>query len=96
MMHQQLSRRSAIIGALALVLTACGGGSGSNPTTAGATPNSAANPPVSVSDFKLVAYQGDDVLGRHETTFSTVFNQGKPVVLNFFAGQCPPCQGECH
>lgn len=47
-------------------------------------------------DFKLVAYQGDDVLGGHETTFSTVFNQGKPVVLNFFAGQCPPCQGECH
>ncbi len=94
MMHQQLSRRSAIIGALAFVLTACGGRSGSGQTTTGATPNSAANPPVSVSDFKLVAYQGDDVLGGHETKFSTIFNQGKPVVLNFFAGQCPPCQGE--
>ncbi len=91
-MHQQISRRATIIGALTLVLTACGGAG--SPTTAGATPNSATNPPVSVPDFKLVAYQGDDLLGGHETKFSTVFNQGKPIVLNFFGGQCPPCQGE--
>lgn len=93
-MHQQISRRSTITAALAIALTACGGGNGSSPTTAGATPNSATTSPVSVPDFNLIAYQGDDLLGGHETKFSTIFNQGKPVVLNFFGGQCPPCQGE--
>lgn len=42
----------------------------------------------------MVAYQGEDVLGGHESQFSHVTSQGKPVVLNFFAGQCPPCRAE--
>lgn len=46
------------------------------------------------NDFRLVAYQGEDVLGGHESQFSHVTSQGKPVVLNFFAGQCPPCRAE--
>ena len=50
--------------------------------------------PVSATDFRIVAYQGDDVLGGHESVFSHVTSQGKPVVLNFFAGQCPPCRAE--
>lgn len=57
-----------------------------------AAPSSPA--PASGSDFKIVAYQGDDVLGGHESVFSHVTSQGKPVVLNFFAGQCPPCRVE--
>lgn len=95
MMHRQISRRSTVTGALALLLTACGGAA-SDPTIAGpsAAASSATDPPVSVPDFKIVAYQGDALLGGHETTFSAVFNQRKPVVLNFFGGQCPPCQGE--
>lgn len=50
--------------------------------------------PVSGTDFRIVAYQGDDVLGGHESVFSHVTSHGKPVVLNFFAGQCPPCRAE--
>lgn len=50
--------------------------------------------PLAGGDFRIVAYQGDDQLGGHDTQFSRVTGQGKPVVLNFFAGQCPPCRAE--
>lgn len=49
---------------------------------------------VSVPDFQLVAYQGEELLGGREVRFSEVFEQGKPVVLNFWAGNCPPCRLE--
>jgi thiol-disulfide isomerase/thioredoxin len=45
-------------------------------------------------DFRIVAYQGELILGGKDTTFETVFEQGKPVVLNFWAGNCPSCQVE--
>ena len=45
-------------------------------------------------DFRIVAYQGESILGGKDTTFETVFQQGKPVVLNFWAGNCPSCQVE--
>ena len=48
----------------------------------------------SASDFRLVAYQGQEVLGGDETDLSQVFRRGKPVVLNFWAGLCPPCRAE--
>lgn len=65
-----------------LTLAACGGPS---------TPSSGE---VASGDFKIVAYQGEAVLGGKETQFLKVFEQGKPVVLNFFAGNCPPCRAE--
>ncbi len=63
--------------------------SGANPTSGTASP-----PPLAGNDFRIVAYQGEDVLGGHESQFSHVTRQGKPFVLNFFAGQCPPCRAE--
>jgi thiol-disulfide isomerase/thioredoxin len=49
---------------------------------------------AAVPDFTITAYQGEDVLGGQTVKFSKVFEQGKPVVLNFWAGLCPPCRAE--
>ncbi len=46
------------------------------------------------SDFSFDVYQGQDLLGGDEINFSTLLDDGKPLVLNFWAGECPPCRAE--
>ena len=43
-------------------------------------------------DFQFSLYQGEDVLGGTELKLSDL--RGKPLVLNFWAGLCPPCRLE--
>lgn len=45
-------------------------------------------------DFQITVYQGEDVLGGTEVTLSELLAQGRPLVLNFWAGLCPPCRLE--
>jgi len=45
-------------------------------------------------DFEINLYQGEDLLGGSSVMFSDVLAQGKPVVLNMWAGLCPICRNE--
>jgi thiol-disulfide isomerase/thioredoxin len=46
------------------------------------------------SDFLIEVYQGAETLGGSEMWFSQILARGKPVVLAFWAGQCPICRRE--
>ncbi len=71
---------------LAVLLVACGGGLGANATT-GAEASKDLAP-----DFSFTLYQGESRLGAGILDLSDL--QGRPTVLNFWAGLCPPCRAE--
>ena len=46
------------------------------------------------SDFPVTLYQGEEELGRADLRFADFLAEGKPIVLNFWGGYCPPCRAE--
>jgi cytochrome c biogenesis protein CcmG, thiol:disulfide interchange protein DsbE len=45
-------------------------------------------------DVEIVMYQTDAAVGGSKIRLSQLWGKGKPVVLNYFAGLCPPCRTE--
>ena len=76
------SKIGLLTGILLTIVTVAACGRVNNPT--------AYLPPA--HDFEFIVYQGEDVLGGSALTLSDL--EGKPLVLNFWAGLCPPCRAE--
>ena len=49
-----------------------------------------------VDQLLIDLYQGQDELkvSGYEIKFEDILSQGKPTVLNFWGGDCPPCRAE--
>lgn len=90
------ARAARIGGALAVtaVAVACAAAGWAAPVEGAASrtvePGAAGQP----FDFPILLYRGESVLGAGEMRFSEVLALGKPVVLNMWAGLCPPCRAE--
>lgn len=78
--------RSVILGISALAILVVGA------LVVVALVQSGGNALPAAPDFELTVYQGEDVLGGSRLQLSDL--QGRPLVLNFWAGLCPPCRAE--
>ena len=90
------SRWVTVATVLAVLLAACssaadpGISSGGSPTSSSSDSSLAGE--KLAQDLSSTLYQGSDELGEGNLTISSL--QGKPLVLNFWAGLCPPCRAE--
>ena len=69
--------------------TACGTTAGEYTSAVGSSEGSKNQAP----DFAVTMFQGQDAVGGQKINLHSLFGS-KPIVLNFWAGLCPPCRAE--
>ena len=81
---------------LAIILVACGGGSSDGeaqmPSISSGTGSEPSDSKDLAPNFSFTLFQGGDKLGPGVTDLSQL--RGKPLIINFWAGLCPPCRAE--
>jgi thiol-disulfide isomerase/thioredoxin len=65
------------------------------PRQAGAPPSAPVGQALArAPDMEIRMYQGGQTVGGDAVRLSHVLSKAKPLVVNFFAGLCPPCRAE--
>jgi thiol-disulfide isomerase/thioredoxin len=95
-MSSRWKRSTAFLGmavAATLLLAACGSAlpGGSDPAGDAAQ---VSTDDLSAADFQIGLYTDGGLVAGPETSFSELLSLGRPVVLNMWAGLCPPCRLE--
>jgi thiol-disulfide isomerase/thioredoxin len=77
----------------ALLLATCGSALPRGSDPAGDVAPTTTND-LGAADFQIVLYNGGGLVSEPEISFSELLGLGRPVVLNMWAGLCPPCRLE--
>ena len=48
---------------------------------------------VMAADFPIIVSQGQDTLGGEQVAMASLVGE-RPVIMNFWAAECPPCRAE--
>ncbi len=80
----------ALLPLLLALLLACGGGDSGGAT--GSEEGDGGDREMA-ADYLITVSQGQDILGGEQVAMASLVGE-KPVVLNFWAAECPPCRAE--
>ena len=84
----------AMVAALSLLLAlllACGGDSGGSAGNGSGDGNGGDK--ELAADFPIIVSQGQDIVGGEQVAMASLVGE-KPVIMNFWAAECPPCRAE--